>query len=152
MIGRLERPLDGPAPPRCFRETGAAAGVAPDQRVDAELGAGAGKGPRLVCRLCHGPVTSRGDAIEVEGRHQHTFFNPAGMLFEIGCFGAAPGCRVSGQPTAEFAWFAGYRWQYASCRSCDAHLGWFFSGGAGHAFHGLIVARLVEEERSAAPE
>lgn len=149
MIERTQEP--GPA--SWFfkgRESGDEPGDAPGHGVEAAVDGGGGPGRALVCRFCHGPITSRRDAIEVEGHHQHTFFNPAGILFEIGCFGAAPGCLVSGQPTEEFAWFAGYRWQYSSCRFCGAHMGWYFSAGAGPAFHGLIVARLVEEERDGA--
>lgn len=146
MIERIERPDPGPAPRRCFRGNDEPGG-APGSGVETTLDGGGGPGRALVCRFCRGPITNRRDAIEVEGRHQHTFFNPAGILFEIGCFGAAPGCLVSGQPTDEFAWFAGYRWRYSSCRFCGAHLGWCFSAGAGLSFHGLIVARLLEEDR-----
>ena len=150
MMVRSEQLRRAPAAYRCFKESGPEPGYAPGHGVEEVLDADHGRGRRLACRFCLGPVTSRGDAIDVEGHHLHTFFNPAGLLFEIGCFGAAQGCVVSGQPTEEFAWFAGYRWQYSSCRSCDAHLGWFFSAGARPSFHGLVVARLVEEERDGA--
>lgn len=105
-------------------------------------------GAELLCRHCRALVTTRGEAIEVEGRHQHTFFNPSGLLFEIGCFALAPGCLVSGAPTSEFAWFKGTRWQYSSCSGCGAHLGWRFLTSGGGAFFGLISNRLIEEERS----
>lgn len=116
-----------------------------DEHTDEELGDGGGSGRKLACKLCHGVITSRGDAVDKDGKHQHTFFNPAGIVFEVGCFARAPGCAVSGQPTSEFSWFKGFLWQFSSCSACDAHLGWFFSG-AGPSFYGLIVTRLVEIE------
>lgn len=100
----------------------------------------------LVCRACRAPVSRADFAIAMDGAHQHTFFNPAGVTYEIGCFSAAPGCAQVGPPTAEFAWFAGYRWCYALCRSCDVLLGWYFTG-RGNGFWGLIVNRLDEAKR-----
>lgn len=132
--------------PRWLRERepgeGPTVGLDEQQREEADDG---DFGRRLLCRLCSAPVTTEGAAIEVEGRHRHTFFNPAGVLFEIGCFAQAPGCRVSGAPTAEFAWFAGTRWQFSTCASCGVHLGWSFVG-QGDRFFGLILNRLVEQE------
>jgi len=46
--------------------------------------------------------------------------------------------------TAEFSWFADYRWRYAFCAGCGAHLGWQFVGRADDAFWGLVLARLIE--------
>lgn len=101
-------------------------------------------GPLLACTSCRSPVTSRGEAVVVDGCHDHTFFNPAGVLFEIGCFARAPGCEVLGTPTAEFTWFPGTRWSYGTCRACGTHLGWHFEGRGGEGFYGLISSRLVE--------
>jgi hypothetical protein len=89
-------------------------------------------------------VTSRDDAVEVAGKHRHTFFNPAGILFEIGCFGAASGCANEGTPTTEFSWFPGYAWRYSFCLACGAHLGWQFVSGDGPTFWGLVLSRLIE--------
>ena len=112
---------------------------------------GDGGGPVLGCRRCRFPITSRGDAVDVDGGHQHTFFNPGGVLFEIGCFAAAPGCGVSGAPTSEFSWFSGFRWRYASCLQCAAHVGWHFASSQGSSFFGLIVNRLVETDQTPDP-
>lgn len=102
----------------------------------------------ILCKACGAAITAREHAIEVDGRHAHTFFNPAGVLYEIGCFAAAPGCANAGRLTAEFSWFADYRWRYAFCAGCGAHLGWQFVGRADDAFWGLVLARLIEAERA----
>ncbi len=126
--------------------------VVVDDETKDEPRIGGGSGPKLLCKLCRGPITTRSDAVNVEGKHEHTFFNPSGILYEIGCFGLAPGCKVSGLPTEEFAWFKGFHWQYSSCRFCETHLGWYFTrSGAGAGFHGLILNRLVELDQPKDP-
>jgi len=99
---------------------------------------------RLLCRSCGSPVTTQAEAIAIDGLHVHHRTNPAGIDFEFGCFVAAPGAETVGEPTAEFSWFAGYCWSYSVCRVCTTHLGWRFEG-TGPSFHGLILARLVQE-------
>lgn len=99
----------------------------------------------ILCRACRAPVTENRQAVSVSGTHIHTFFNPAGIVFEIYCFNRAGGCQVYGEPTAEFAWFAGSRWQYAVCATCQVHLGWFFTLPAS-SFFGLIRDRLLMPE------
>jgi hypothetical protein len=88
-------------------------------------------------------VTARDHKIAVNGSHGHTFFNPAGIVYELGCFRKAPGCRIAGERSSEFSWFTGHVWRFALCRSCNAHLGWFFEGSE-NAFYGLIFANLRE--------
>lgn len=97
---------------------------------------------QLVCRVCGAAIARTGAACSIGGAFRHTFFNPAGIVFEIGSFVEAPGCTVSGAPTYEFTWFPGYAWRFAHCRGCGAHLGWQFAGPAG--FFGLVLDRLVE--------
>lgn len=96
----------------------------------------------LVCKTCGIPITSPESAIEVSGAHRHTFVNPGGMVFRIGCFSGASGCYITGKPTGEFTWFPGYAWSYVICSGCFAHLGWHYSSGEG-GFFGLILDRLV---------
>ena len=97
----------------------------------------------LYCKVCGKVVTFRRQELNVNGSFCHTFFNPAGIVFQLGCYKAAPGCNVAGIATSEFSWFKGYLWTFALCRGCDSHLGWFFdSGDAG--FWGLILNRLKE--------
>lgn len=97
----------------------------------------------IYCRTCGGVVTAREQKIAVHDSHTHTFFNPAGIVFELGCFRAAPGCHSTGEATSEFTWFAGYVWRFALCRQCSSHLGWFFEMGDS-SFYGLILANLKE--------
>lgn len=97
----------------------------------------------LLCRTCGQPVARVRDRVAVNGKHGHALFNPAGLLFEVGCFTVAPGCRFEGVFTFEFTWFPGYAWRFAMCRRCDAHLGWEYRGAAG-GFVGLIMTEVRE--------
>jgi hypothetical protein len=95
----------------------------------------------LRCRACEAEVAREDDRIEMSGAHVHTFVNPHGHVFEIGCFARAHGCAPVGRASAFFSWFPGYAWRIAVCGSCRAHLGWAFGEEPG--FYGLILARLV---------
>jgi hypothetical protein len=99
----------------------------------------------LACDACRAPITTDAERIEVDGAHGHAFANPAGYVFEIGCFAAAPGCVVHGEPTQEDTWFAGFAWSYADCAACRQHLGWCYQR-TDVRFFGLILRRLVENE------
>jgi hypothetical protein len=99
-------------------------------------------GPRYRCRSCGHPITSPTARAAVDGAHEHTRINPAGIEYRIGCFHAAPGCAVVGEETEFYSWFPGHAWRIAICRGCSAHLGWAFRAGE-RRFHGLIVERLV---------
>ncbi len=104
------------------------------------------EGGRLLCRRCGLAITASGWAREVAGAHEHSFVNPHGYLFRIGCFRRAPGCAPHGEEHAEYTWFPGYTWQMAQCGRCSVHLGWGFRGRS-DAFHGLVLDRLVREAR-----
>ena len=95
----------------------------------------------LRCARCGYPITRESERSEVEGRHEHTRFNPAGVVFHFGIFSRAPGAHVEGPPTQEATWFAGCAWSYATCGGCGAHLGWHFSGQAD--FFALVLVRLA---------
>ena len=97
----------------------------------------------LRCKACDAGIAKQADRISKGGKHLHTFFNPAGIVYEIGCFRRAPGCSKEGPSSREFSWFADYSWQISFCRSCTRHLGWFFSSGD-DVFFGLIINRLKE--------
>ena len=97
----------------------------------------------IVCRHCSQLITRPADRILKDGLHRHTFANPVGVVYEIGCFNSAPGCRSVGPATDEFTWFSGYLWRVAICAKCLTHLGWHFISTGGHGFHGLILDRLI---------
>lgn len=98
----------------------------------------------ILCRQCHQAITRSADRITVQGSHRHTFANPHGIVFEIGCFKTVKGCGFAGPATDEFSWFAGYSWRVGFCSMCLTHLGWIFISGSGDIFHGLILDRLIE--------
>lgn len=98
---------------------------------------------KLLCVQCRNEVTTEADRIAVDDRHDHTFANPAGYGYRIGCFGAAPGVRPRGIPSGHWTWFPGYMWQLDVCTACGHHLGWRFKS-RDREFHGLILKRLIE--------
>ena len=115
---------------------------APDTDTADETGTDTEK--LLLCRQCRAVVTSNQHAFEINGNHLHTFFNPAGIVYEVRCFKQAKGCAHHGHPTDEFSWFKGYTWRYALCSTCLIHLGWFFTSPE-NSFFGLIKSKLVDE-------
>jgi len=132
-----EPPSDGGSP------GGPGSGERPDERlksVDAETGG------VLVCRACRSRITRRDLGMEINGRHRHVFFNPDGLVFELGCFASARNLTPGGPETGEFTWFPGYRWQVVLCTGCSSQLGWRYVGDDG-GFFGLILKALMEEEQ-----
>jgi hypothetical protein len=97
----------------------------------------------ILCRFCRHGITHPDEAIAAAGAHRHIFANPAGIVFQIGCFRRAPGCSYIGTPTEAFTWFSGFAWRIALCLNCRINLGWQFSRPAGEQFHGLILDRVV---------
>ncbi len=104
-------------------------------------------GSYLLCRHCLQVISSPAERIEVQGSHKHTFANPQGIIYEIGCFKNAAGCGYTGVPTDEYTWFRGFRWRVAICGHCLTHLGWLFMSTASSSFNGLILNRLVESKK-----
>ena len=109
------------------------------------------EGSRLLCGKCGHAITVAGWSLQVAGAGEHSFVNPHGYLYRIGCFRLAPGCVPWGEEHAEYSWFPGTTWQIAHCGGCGAHLGWSFPG-TDTRFHGLILDRLVQEARGAGGE
>lgn len=101
------------------------------------------RGKLIVCRQCGKHITDESWRVSIDGAHRHTFANPHGNVYDIGCFGAAVGCLGAGPPSSEFTWFKGYSWQIVICAGCMTHLGWLFLSSGEHHFFGLIVDRLV---------
>jgi hypothetical protein len=113
-----------------------------------EVSDGRPHGRALACAACERRITSEGARIAVAGRHAHTFANPFGFAYHIGCFSTAVGLARVGPPSGEYAWFARHTWQIEQCAGCGEHLGWLFQG-QGAFFHGLILDRLIAvDERS----
>lgn len=98
----------------------------------------------ILCRNCRNRITSVDNGIFIDGQHRHTFSNPYGIVFEIGCFASADGCLNRGMATSEFSWFVGFSWRYAICSRCHAHLGWHYQSRGTESFYGLILDHLTE--------
>jgi hypothetical protein len=94
------------------------------------------------CKACEHAVTRQRHALERDGRHEHTFRNPAGYSFHVLCYGEAEGSRAEGHPTTAATWFPGFAWSFALCGRCGEHLGWWYSS-ATESFAGLIATRLL---------
>ena len=101
----------------------------------------------ILCRACRNEVTSIDTKISVNSSHIHTFSNPEGIVYEIGCFSLARGCINVGNPTIAFTWFPGFSWNFALCAQCLVHLGWKYQS-PGEAFFGLILENIVEGGRN----
>jgi hypothetical protein len=100
----------------------------------------------ILCAQCRAIITSLAERIEVQGAQEHTFFNPYGIIFQIGCFRQARGCGYQGSAISEFSWFPGYSWKIALCSACLTHLGWLYSAPQKEPFHGLILDHLIQRE------
>lgn len=101
---------------------------------------------QLACAHCLAPITYEEARVSVNGTHEHSFFNPHGIVFRIGCFSEAEGCKPISGPSSEFTWFQGYDWRIVACYHCENHLGWDFSKSGLTIFYGLILDRLVSAE------
>ena len=97
----------------------------------------------VVCASCRAPLTYRDLGRAVDGAHEHTFFNPAGVVYALRCFESAAGARTVGNPDLAFSWFAGWAWQIALCGRCGAHVGWRWEKG-GASFVGLVTTAVLE--------
>ncbi len=141
------RATNRPFGPFLFRappHAGGGIGAKPDFKARSRKVEAPDDGKALYCRACGRVITRTSDRIEVEGAHRHTFANPHGIVFEIGCFQAAPGCALMGPATDDFTWFKGFAWRVAVCGACLAHLGWRYGAAGGSHFFGLILDRLTE--------
>jgi hypothetical protein len=97
----------------------------------------------IYCAACRTLVTRGRWRIAVNGAHEHTVFNPAGIVFTVLCFREAIGAASVGRASDVFTWFKGYAWRIAVCAACGQHLGWRYEGEAlPPVFFGLIRDRL----------
>jgi hypothetical protein len=130
----------------CFRLPGKrqTPSGAPKRIEDSMVREGVPEGERPIrCRQCRLPITHPADRTLRDGSHRHTFANPHGIVFEIGCFSTARGCGIAGPASAEFVWFNGFTWQVALCSRCLNHLGWYFQSPS-ESFFGLILDQLIQ--------
>jgi hypothetical protein len=97
----------------------------------------------ISCKNCGNPITTPESIISVDGKHIHSFTNPAGIIFEISCFSSADGCIVIGDSTLEHTWFEGFDWSFSHCSACLIHLGWFYQSKE-ESFFGLILNLLAD--------
>lgn len=97
----------------------------------------------IICKLCMHIITSHDKGIIINGKHMHTYKNPEGYMYTLGCYIQAKGCKNVGKPTMEYTWFPGFSWIYAICSKCFSHLGWHYQSGD-YSFYGLILNRLIE--------
>jgi hypothetical protein len=111
-------------------------------RTAGSPGPGTGETRTLRCGTCRATVTTEAARTDRDGGHVHRVRNPGGYRYEIGCFSAAPGCTVQGEPTLEHTWFLGFAWRYALCAACNTHLGWSYERQEEH-FFGLILDQLT---------
>ncbi|HKE19281.1 MAG TPA: cereblon family protein [Kofleriaceae bacterium] len=91
------------------------------------------------CHRCGAELAAGDEAIDVDGAGQHRLANRGGLVFDVRCFGHAPGCAAGGPATDEDTWFAGHTWQRAFCRRCGVHAGWLFRGVT-RVFFALVAA------------
>ena len=96
----------------------------------------------ICCAHCLAVITASSHRIEVNGHHEHTCKNPAGMVFQIVLFQQAQ-CQQSGEPAEAYTWFPGFSWQVAYCHQCGVHLGWLYSAAQSPGFYGLIKSHLI---------
>jgi hypothetical protein len=107
---------------------------------DVEDESGLEKG--LVCVECGHRITHDRFRIEVGGSHESIRLNLAGVLFRVGCFERAPGCRAVGESSTHWTWFPGYAWQVVVCGRCAEHLGWLYRD-EDFVFYGLLLDALT---------
>lgn len=98
----------------------------------------------ILCRQCHQVLTNPSQRTSIQGAHQHTFANPHGIVFQIGCFRSVQGCGYVGPTTSEWSWFKGYSWRILVCSTCLTHLGWLYTATGDEGFSGLILDRIIE--------
>ncbi|WP_022668425.1 cereblon family protein [Desulfospira joergensenii] len=119
-----------------------------DEETRQESETAPGEEKVVVCRLCSNVVTRPAHQTTVDSAFSHTFANPHGHVFEIGCFTRAEGCVSVSRPSSEFTWFPGYSWEIGACSVCGAHIGWKFSRinpppSSPGLFYGLILDKLI---------
>lgn len=116
-------------------------GGATDEVVDEETESSEEEEKAVLCAECGHEITSHRHKFSKDGGFEHSFVNPAGIMYRVGCFREAPGVGPTGRESDEFSWFDGYTWQVVVCKDCMTHLGWSYWSDE-DSFYGLILPRL----------
>lgn len=95
------------------------------------------------CIKCENRITTELEKISVQGSFLHTFLNPAGKIYDIGCFKKAVGYLEIGTASTEWSWFENCQWKIVICNSCTEHLGWIYYESDKNGFFGLILEKLI---------
>ena len=117
----------------------------PDFEVEHEKKIKNNEASSILCRSCNNVITDKSSKIQIDGSFAHTFANPHGIIFRIGCFNSAPGVIFSKQESGQFSWFSDFVWSVCACSFCATHLGWRFRKEE-KVFFGLVLATLVEKD------
>ncbi|CAI5455489.1 unnamed protein product [Caenorhabditis angaria] len=97
----------------------------------------------LICRQCGLSITRQSELINATGVDEeqlkykyefplvgkntsvHVLKNPAGEQFHV--FGAkTANLKFHGPAQLEATWYPGMQWTICLCKSCGAHMGWYF--------------------------
>ena len=102
----------------------------------------------VLCRTCEAEITDSSALFHMRSTSAAQVFpNPYGHMRVIVTYRSAHSLSITGAPTTEFTWFAGYSWRVAYCGECRTHLGWEFEAVADstpRSFFGLLKDELVE--------
>ncbi len=96
----------------------------------------------ILCLHCDTSITANKYKIIQHNNHHHTFANPSGKRYTLGCFSDAQNTKSIGRPTEEWSWFSGYAWTICLCANCNTHLGWRFDKPGEQSFFAFILDQL----------
>jgi hypothetical protein len=85
---------------------------------------GRNKGKRYLCAECGLPVAESGSLFKINGTHEHSYTNPAGVRCNFLTFLSCENILVDEELYREHSWFPAYGWRFLICRGCMNHLGW----------------------------
>jgi len=76
------------------------------------------------CAQCGVFITQSGALVSINGSHEHSYVNPAGIRCNFMTFLASENSLALEDLYLEHSWFPGYGWRFLICESCFQHLGW----------------------------
>ncbi len=114
----------------------------PNSNLDPEDGIETHYDKILLCSRCGNQITSYSEGATIHGSFEHSFLNPDGIMYQIGCFKKAAGCISSERFILEFTWFHPFPWCFVFCSDCGRQLGWKYKSNNNDVFYGLILKLL----------